>query len=138
MATHAVSTYAYSTGIDLVEVGEDRLWELVRNVGVHLVVQRPGRGSSINVETGTRAKVVAIVFTLNANATLIRSVKVCAFMQEVSHEGLCLGTEPQYHACLHHVGRNLSRSNFHQYMSNQKARSATVLCWSLLGEGGTD
>lgn len=68
MPTHAVACDAHSAGVDLLEVLEYRFGQLVRHVGVHVVVLGPGFGSRVDVETSTGAKVVALVLALNANS----------------------------------------------------------------------
>ena len=69
MAAHAVASNAHTVAVQHVELLEQGLRQLLRDVCVHvvaLVVRFLGR---IHVETGAAAKVVCVVFALDVQAT---------------------------------------------------------------------
>lgn len=71
MAAHAVASDADPTAVQDLEVCEQCLGKLLSDVSVHvvaLVVRGPG---CINVETGTAAEIVGIVFALDTEPTCV-------------------------------------------------------------------
>jgi hypothetical protein len=91
VATHAMASDANFAGVKLIlERFEDGSGKLFRDVAVHLVVLGPRFGGSIDVEPGASAKIICVVFALDADATCSVSAnsRYCYF---VSLTWTCVG-----------------------------------------------
>ena len=69
MAAHAVAGDGDAGVVKLVEGGEERLGQLLGDVGVHFVVLSPWLFGRVDVEAGTGAKVVGLVLAFDLQAS---------------------------------------------------------------------
>ena len=69
VAAHAVAGDADPAAVQNLKVREQRLGQLLRDVGVHVVALVIGRVCRVDVEPGATTKIVSIVFALDAQAT---------------------------------------------------------------------
>lgn len=65
VSTHTMPRYADTVRVQLLERREEGLGELFGDVAVHLVAFAPGLLCRVDVETGTGAEVVGIVFAFD-------------------------------------------------------------------------
>ena len=65
MSTHTMPEDTDPLAIDLLEILEDGLGELGRDVAVHLIPLVPRRLGSIEIEAGAGAEIVGIVLALD-------------------------------------------------------------------------
>lgn len=68
MATHAMPKDTNPRTINLLEIVEDGLGKLGRDVAVHVVALRPGFLGRVDVEAGAGAEIVGVVFALDFQA----------------------------------------------------------------------
>ena len=64
MSTHTVPKDTDPLAIDLLEILEDGLGELGRDVAVHLIPLVPRRLGSIEIEAGAGAEIICIILAL--------------------------------------------------------------------------
>ena len=69
MPTHAVSENADSLAVHLLEVVEDGLRELGRNVAIHLIAFRPRGLCGVEVKACAGTEIVRVILAFNLEAT---------------------------------------------------------------------
>ena len=79
MSTHTVSENAHPLTINLFVILKHRLWQLGRDIAVHFIAFRPWFFGGIDVETGTGAKIIGVVFALDFEATLTSTLAPLLF-----------------------------------------------------------
>lgn len=70
VSTHTVTGDADTAGIQLGESIENSLGQFFSDIAVHVIAVVVGRLCGVNVETGSRAEVVCIIFALDVQAAL--------------------------------------------------------------------
>lgn len=65
MSTHTMPKDTDSLAIDLLEILEDGVGELGRDVAVHLIPLVPRRLGSVEIEAGAGAEIVCIILPLD-------------------------------------------------------------------------
>lgn len=88
MSAHGVPRDGHFATIQLLEVVEQQLRKLLRQVRLHLVVLGPGCLGGVDVEGGGAAKVVGVVF-----AGEVGPAGGCVWVEEGEVEGRGVGVE---------------------------------------------
>lgn len=70
VATHAVTSNANVTRVQLRESRKDSLRQLLADVAVHVVAGVVGSLGGVDVEASTGAKVIGVILALNVQTTL--------------------------------------------------------------------
>jgi hypothetical protein len=73
VTTHAVTSNADSAAVKLLEVREQSFWELLGDVGIHVVALIPRLLGRVDVETSTGSEIVRIVLALDLQASCLHS-----------------------------------------------------------------